>query len=184
MSCADEVLRAPGRHSLRDLIGRIRLRWGHDLFLGAGILCLAFPFFIPAARVASWLVYGGLQPLAFPGLDTGRVLPLWAIVYTFGIWLLIWSPTEEVTYQGYVLPRIEVLSQRWIAVSIVSFWWALQHVFLPFILDWKYVAWRFLAFLPSMIVLTLLYLRIRRLPPFFVAHWSMDTIAIFMTLKL
>jgi hypothetical protein len=34
------------------------------------------------------------------------------------------------------------------------------------------------------VVLTLLYLKIRRLPPFLLAHWSMDTIALFMTLKL
>jgi uncharacterized protein len=170
---------------LRDLIGRVRLRWGHDLWLGAGILCLAFPFFVPGARVATWLAYRGGQPPLFPGMLAGRILPLWAVVYTFAVWLLIWSPTEEMTYQGYVLPRIEALShRRWIAVTIVSFWWALQHVFLPFIPDWKYVVWRFVAFLPSMIVMTLLYLKVRRLPPFFVAHWTMDTIAIFMTLKL
>lgn len=168
---------------LRDLIGSVKLRWGHDLFLGAGIFCLAFPFFIPAARVATWLVYGGGQPPLFEGSLTGRVLPVWGMVYTFGVWLLIWSPTEEMTYQGYVLPRIEALSRSWIAVSIVSFWWALQHVFLPFILDWKYVVWRFLAFLPAMVVMTLLYLKVRRLPAFFLAHWSMDTIAIYMTLK-
>lgn len=170
---------------LRDLIGRVRFRWGHDLWLGAGIFCVVFPFFIPGARVASWLAYGGGQPPLFPGLVGGRILPLWAVVYTFAVWLLIWSPTEEMTYQGYVLPRIAALSRRpWIAVAIVSFWWALQHVFLPFILDWKYVVWRLVAFLPSMIVLTLLYLKVRRLLPFFVAHWAMDTIAIFMTLKL
>ena len=167
---------------LRDLIGRVRFRWGHDLWLGAGILCLTFPFFIPAARVASRLLYGS-QPPMFDGLLAGRILPLWGVVYTFSVWLLIWSPTEEMTYQGYALPRIEALSHhRWIAVTIVSFWWALQHVFLPFILDWKYVVWRFVAFLPSMIVMTLLYLKVRRLPPFFVAHWAMDIVAIFMTL--
>jgi len=170
---------------LRDLIGRVRLRWGRDLWLAAGIFCLAFPFFIPGARVATWLSYGGGQPPLFPGLLVARVLPRWAVVYTFAVWLLIWSPTEEMTYQGYVLPRLATLSRRrWIAVTIVSFWWALQHVFLPFVLDWKYVVWRFVAFLPSMVVMTLLYLKVRRLPPFFLAHWSMDIIAIFMTLKV
>ena len=40
------------------------------------------------------------------------------------------------TYQAYVLPRIQALSGRaWIAVVVVSFWWALQHSFLPFIAD-------------------------------------------------
>jgi hypothetical protein len=169
---------------LRDLIGRVRLRWGRDVFLGAGILLLVFPFFLLAAPAANWLLYGGGQPPAFAGLAAGRVLPLWGVVYSFSIWLLIWSPTEEMTYQGYALSRLEVLFRsRWKAIALVSFWWAIQHPFLPFILDWKYFAWRFLAFLPSMIPLTLLYLKIRRLPPFFLAHWSMDTVALFMTIK-
>ena len=32
----------------------------------------------------------------------------------------------------------------------------------------------FLAFLPLSIAMTLVYLRIRRLPPLIVAHWLMD----------
>jgi len=169
---------------LRDLIGRVRLRWGRDLLLGAGIFVLAFPFFILAAPVVTRLVYAGTPIPNFDGLAASRILPLWAVIYTFSIWLLIWSPTEEMTYQGYALPRLEVLfHSRWKAVALVSFFWALQHPFLPFILDWKFVLWRFLMFLPSMIVLTLLYLKVRRLPPFFLAHWAMDSIAIFMTLK-
>jgi uncharacterized protein len=169
---------------LRDLIGPVRLRWGRDLFLGAGIFLLVFPFFILLAPVVTRLLYGATPLPAFSGLAAGRVLPLWAVVYSFSIWLLIWSPTEEITYQGYALPRLEVLfGSRWKAVALVSFWWAIQHPFLPFILDWKYFAWRFLMFLPSMVVMTLLYLKVRRLPPFILAHWPMDTIALFMTLK-
>ena len=169
---------------IRDLIGRMRLRWGHDLFVGAGIFVLAFPFFMLAAPVVTRLLYGAAPVPMFAGLAAGRVLPLWAVVYSFSIWLLIWSPTEEITYQGYALSRLEVLfGSRCKAVALVSFWWAIQHPFLPFILDWKYFVWRFLMFLPSMFVMTLLYLKIRRLPPFFLAHWSMDTIALFMTIK-
>ena len=170
---------------IRDLIGRVRLRRGHDLFLGAGILVTVFPFFMLAAPLATRLLYGATPIPVFAGLAAGRTLPLWAVVYSFSIWLLIWSPTEEITYQGYALPRLEVLFQsRWKAVALVSCWWAIQHPFLPFILDWKYFLWRFLVFLPPMVVMTLLYLKIRRLPPFFLAHWSMDIIALFITLRL
>jgi hypothetical protein len=170
---------------LRDLIGPVRLRWGHDLFLAVGILCLVFPSFPLAALAANWLLYGGAQPPAFAGLAAGRVLPLWGMIYSFSVWWLIWSPTEEMTYQGYALSRLEVLFEsRWKAIALVGFWWAIQHPFLPFILDRKYVAWRFIAFLPSTIILMLLYLKVRRLPPFILAHWPMDILAAFITLKL
>ena len=172
------------RIRLRDLIGRVHLCWGHDLFLGAAVFVLVFPFFILTAPVVTRLLYGATPLPEFTGLAAGRVLPRWGVIYSLSIWLLIWSPTEEITYQGYALSRLEVLFRsRWKAIALVSFWWAIQHPFLPFILDWKYFAWRFLMFLPSMVVLTLLYLKIRRLPPFFLAHWAMDTIALFMTLR-
>jgi hypothetical protein len=170
---------------LRDLIGRVRLHWGRDVFLGIGMFLLVFPFFILGAASATRIVYGSGQPPSFAGLADARVLPLWGIIYSFSLWWLIWSPTEEMTYRGYAFPRFEVLCRnRGLAIGLVSFWWTLQHVFLPFILDWKLVLWRFLAFLPGVVILLLPSLKIRRLGPFVFAHWPMDVVAVFMTLKL
>ena len=97
---------------------------------------------------------------------------------------LIWSTTEEMTYNGYALPRLEALcGNRWIALAIVGACWALQHSFIPFVLEWRYVVYRFISFLPGDIVFGLLYLRLRRLPPLVVAHWTMDISAILYTLQ-
>jgi len=63
---------------------------------------------------------------------------------------MIWSATEEITYQAYALPRLQALTGRaWVGALIVSFWWALQHSFIPLILDWHYVVWRFLLSCPG-----------------------------------
>ncbi|HTT17993.1 MAG TPA: CPBP family glutamic-type intramembrane protease [Candidatus Sulfotelmatobacter sp.] len=170
---------------LRDLIGRAHLRWGRDLLLGAAFFVLVFPFFILGAASATRIVYGAGQLPSFAGLADARVLPVWAVIYSFSVWWLLWSPTEEMTYRGYAFPRFEVLCRnRAVAIGVVSFWWSLQHVFLPFILDWKLVLWRFLAFLPGVVFLLLPSLKIRRLAPFVFAHWPMDILAVFMTLKL
>jgi hypothetical protein len=169
---------------LRDLIGKIRTRWGHDFFLGLLCLAVIFPFFWIAAAPASRIAFGSPQPNLYPGLLAGRILPLWAVIYSLFIWWPIWSPTEELTYQGYCLPRFIALTRsRWLAVLIVGFWWALQHSFLPFILDWHFVLWRLLAFWPGCTAMMLLYLRIRRLPPIIVAHWAMDLSAVLITIK-
>jgi membrane protease YdiL (CAAX protease family) len=134
--------------------------------------------------LAARLVYGVSQPDVFPGILGGRVLPLWAVIYSFSLWWMIWSPTEEMTYAGYSLPRAQALSGRtWVAVVLVGFWWAIQHSFLPFIPEWRNVVWRFLAFLPGVVVLLFIYLRTRRLAPLIVAHWSMDIIATVMTMR-
>jgi hypothetical protein len=169
---------------LRDLVGPLRWRWGFDLFLGILLLLLVAPCFMLVAKPASLIAFGTPQPYLYPGLLTGRVLPLWSVIYSFSVFLLIWSPTEEITYQGYSLPRIFALSRRrWVAVLFVSFWWSLQHSFIPLIPDWRYIAWRFLAFWPAMIMMTVLYLWLRRLPPLIVAHWALDTFALMITLK-
>jgi membrane protease YdiL (CAAX protease family) len=168
---------------LRDLIGKIR--WTRDPFLGIVWFLVVFPFFWAAAPVSSWLVWGTTQPNLYPGLLTSRTLPLWAVVYSFSVWWMIWSATEEMTYQAYALPRLQALSGRaWVALVLVGFWWALQHCFIPLILDWHYVAWRFLAFLPGVVVMTLIYQRTRRLPPLIFAHYLMDISGILISLKL
>ena len=169
---------------LRDLIGGIRLHWGRDVFVGIGWFLLIFPFFMVGAPLSSKLVYGSTQPNLYPGLLAGRALPLWGVIYSLSLWWIIWSPTEEMTYQAYALPRLQALLGRWwITIPVVSLWWALQHSFFPLILDWHYVAWRFLAFLPGVTVFMLVYLRTRRLPPLIVAHWPMDILAVLITVK-
>jgi membrane protease YdiL (CAAX protease family) len=169
---------------LRGLIGKIRWRRARDFFAGAGCFAVVFWFFLLAAAPSSRLAFGSWQPYLYPGLLTARVLPGWAVIYSLSIWWLIWSPTEEITYQGYVLPRLYAVSgSLWLAVLLVSFWWALQHSFIPFILDWHYVAWRFLAFWPGCGAMVLIYLRTRRLAPLIVAHWLMDISGVLMTIK-
>ncbi len=164
---------------LRDLIGPVRLRHGRDFFLAIGILLVMFPLFVAGAAISDRLI-GHYQP--FPGILDGRVLPLWATIYSFSVWWMIWSPTEELTYTGYALPRLQALGGTWMAVVVVGFWWTIQHPFLPFILDWHNFWWRFVAFLPAIVALVLIYLRLRRLAPLILAHWAMDIAAVLMTL--
>jgi membrane protease YdiL (CAAX protease family) len=64
----------------------------------------------------------------------------------------------------------------------VVFGWALQHIALPFIFDWPYLIWRFLAFVPGVLLFVLVYRRTRRLPPLIVAHWPMDIAAVVFTI--
>ncbi len=170
--------------TLRDLIGPIHLRYGRDIFLGVLVFLLVFPFFVVGGLLACKLIYGAYQVDAFPGILGGRILPLWAVIYSHAFWWIIWSPTEEITYNGYLLPRIQALSKRtWVAVVLVGFFWAIQHSFLPFLPEWKNFVWRFIAFVPGVIVFSLIYLRIRRLGPLILAHWAMDVIATFMTMR-
>jgi len=167
---------------LRDLIGPIRMRHGRDLLMGLGILVLAYPCAMAGSYLAQILVYGSLAktPVAF--VLQFHALPIWATVYSLTVWWVIQSATEEMTYNGYVLPRLEALTGRtWIAFLIVLFWFSAQHCMFPFIPDWRYVAYRSLMMLPLVLFIMLVYLRIRRLSPLILAHWPMDLGVAIMT---
>jgi hypothetical protein len=167
---------------LQDLVGPIRLRWGRDLFFGLGILVIAWPCAMAGSCLAQMLVYGSpaKTPVAF--VLQSHALPLWATVYSLTVWWVIQSAAEEMTYQGYVLPRLEALTGRtWIAFSIVLFWWSVQHCMLPFVPDWRFVAYRSLMMVPILVFCMAVYLRIRRLSPLNIGHWPMDLGVAIMT---
>ena len=167
---------------LRDLIGPIRMRWGHDLWFGLGLLILSIPLFWAGGHLAVWLVYGSMAKAPMEFVMQRHTLPLWGTVYSLTVWWIIQSATEEMTYNGYVLPRLQALTGRtWVAISITGFWFAAQHFMIPFVPDWRYVAYRFVMFLPLLLTMMLVYLRIRRLAPLIIAHWPMDVAAAIMT---
>ena len=135
-----------------------------------------------ASYGARRLLYNSSPQNSSAYLIHGHTLPIWAMVYGLSFWWVIWSPTEEITYQGYALPRLEALTgHTWVAFLIVGFFWTAQQCALPFIPDWRYLLFRFLTFLPGVLILILFYLRTRRVTPLIVAHWPMDIAAALMT---
>ena len=167
---------------ISDLLSFDKSKIGWDLLIGLGIIVIVFPLaIITGSLIASYTVYGTLQPVLPPGNPMTRTLPLWAALYSKMFWWIISASTEELIYQGYALPRLQVLFGRtWPAVLWVGFGWALQHSFLPFI-NLKYAIFAFLLFFPLTIALQLIYLRVKRLFPLIIGHWGMDCIStIFM----
>lgn len=166
---------------LRDLLGPIRLRWGRDIFLGLGCYLIIFPFHM-AGGYSSQRFFYAAQPNPADFIVHSHALPLWATIYSLAVMWVVNAPVEEMTYQAYVLPRLQALTGRaWIAVSVVAFFWAAQHCALGFTPDLRSLACRFCAFLPGTLVAIAIYVRVRRLAPLIVAHWLMDLGAVLMT---
>jgi membrane protease YdiL (CAAX protease family) len=160
---------------LADLIGLDKSKLKKDLLMGLGAFLLFPIVMISGAMLSGLLVYGSLQP-ALPPEVMAKSLPLWAALYARLLWWPVWSVTEELTYNGYVLPRLRKLfgGRAWPAVIVVGLVWAVQHSFLPFIPDARVFLSLFLQMVPLTMVMQLVYLRFRRLPPVILAHWGMD----------
>ena len=174
---------------LIDLFGIDRSRLGHEALWGLSYFIILFPIVVGGgATLAVWLVYRTTHvtpAMLAPGLVSQRQLPRWAVYYSLSVFWLVWSPTEEVFYQAYCAARLKALTGKtWVTVTVVGFWWAFQHSLFPLVFDWRLILFRFLQFLPLVIVIQLIYLRVRNLPRMIFMHWPMDLLAALMTLKL
>lgn len=164
--------------TLRSLIGKIRWRHGRDLWTGLGFFLLLFPLFVVGGMLSNALVYGSFTLGPHATGSAYHPFPLWGIIYSLLVWWVVWTPTEQMTYQGYALPRLCALTgHNWMAMVIVGFWWTLQHGFLPFVPDWRVTIWRCVMVAPGLIAMMVVYLRTRRLPLMIVAQWPMDIVA-------
>lgn len=159
---------------LIDLIGIVKSKLLTDIPRGLGLFLLIFPVTIFGGGMLAMLIaYGQLNPV-FPENTYIRTLPLLALLYSRILWWPIWSATEEMTYNGYALPRLIAMTKStWLSVAIVSFFFAIQHSFLM-LAGFQFGLYMFITFVPLTIAMQLAYLRIRRLPPLIVAHWLMD----------
>jgi hypothetical protein len=166
---------------IRNLVGPINRR---AALTGFGYFFIVFPVSVAGTLLSSWAFYRSLQPPMPIEEVVARHLPLWAQLYSIVLFPTIWSPTEELTYNGYLAPRINLISgRRWVTFTLVGFCWAAQHCFLPLVLDWRFVVWRFFAFVPGVLTLMIIYTRAKHLTPVILAHWLMDMIAAITTLS-
>lgn len=155
---------------LFDLVGFERSRFVRDVLLGLALIPASLVFIFGGTYAAGWIVYGAVQQPYFLG-----GLPLWASLYGVLVFPFLWGLTEQMTYNGYLLPRFQVLSRSTsVAVAVVAFVWAMQHSFMPLTFGAKFMEYRLLASVPNSLFETLLYLRLRRVVPFAVAHALMD----------
>jgi membrane protease YdiL (CAAX protease family) len=159
---------------LLDLVGIVKSKLLTDIPRGLGLFLVIFPVTIfGGGMLAMSIAYGQLNP-AFPENTYIRTLPLLALLYSRILWWPIWSATEEMTYNGYALPRLIAMTKStWLSVAIVSFFFALQHSFLM-LAGFQFGLYMFITFVPLSVAMVLAYLRLRRLPPLIVAHWLMD----------
>lgn len=177
------LTRREGIHLL-DLIGLVKSRLKTEIPLGVGIFMIVFPVTVfGGGMLAMWITYGGLTPV-FPENTYIRTLPLLAVLYSRILWWPLWSATEEITYNGYALPRlIAQTKSTGLSVLIVCFFFSIQHSFLM-LADFRYGLYMFFTFVPLTIAMELIYLRLRRLPPLIVAHWLMDLSSVMLMLQV
>jgi len=155
-----------------------------DLKSGILVYILIFPVIgLLYSMGIGYLLFNESTLNSITGQLAERTLPNWAFYYSVFIWWVIWSTTEEITYQAYSLPRLLSKYGQVKTLLFIGFFWALQHSFLPLIFDWRYFFWRLLSFFPLVVGLMIAYMKIGRITPVIIAHALMDINAAYWTFK-
>jgi hypothetical protein len=104
----------------------------------------------PLVFMPNFVIGNMLWGSAQVGADLSfRALPVWTAVGLLIVFPVTQALAELTTYFGYVMPRLEkIMQNRMVPFIITSIVLALQHVFLPLLIDWKFVIWRALMFIP------------------------------------
>ncbi|MCR5517017.1 MAG: CPBP family intramembrane metalloprotease [Lachnospiraceae bacterium] len=119
--------------------------------------------------LSGFVCYGTIQPEVSMRL-VAPILPFFAMANCL---LLPITATlaEDGLYLGCGTSRIE---NKYAAVIVPSFFYALQHCFIPTIFDVRYMVYRFLSFLPLTVIFCLYYQKKRSPLPVMISHGLLD----------
>lgn len=157
----------------RQLLPRFRFRT--DALTGLGYAAILLVVGGAGGSAIGFAIYGAPPP------NPMSPMPAWGMVYGVLLWPLLWGFTEELTYNGYLVPRLEALTGKtWLAFVLVVLMWAVQHVAMPLRLDADFLLYRALSPLPAVSAATLLFLRYRRFGALMFAHALVDSLSVLL----
>lgn len=142
-----------GKTKPKQIVGMIFL----VLFVGMGGMYLA-----------GFICYGVI-PYAAPMMIAP--IPLWLAIINVPLLPVTTAFAEDGLYLGCGVNQIK---NKYAAVLVPAFFFALQHSFIPTLFDLRYIIYRFLSFLPLTIILCHNYYKKRNPLPIMVGHAVID----------
>ncbi len=126
--------------------------------------------------LSGFLCYGVI-PYAAPMM----IAPIPAVLAIINVLLLPVSTAfaEDGLYLGCGVNQLE---NKYAAVIIPAFFYALQHCFIPTLFDARYIVYRFISFLPCSLVLCWYYYKKRNPVPIMLGHAIIDVATVMQIL--
>lgn len=118
--------------------------------------------------LAGFVCYGVI-PYAAPMMIAP--IPLWLAILNVVVLPVTTAFAEDGLYLGCGVNQIK---NKYTAIFVPAFFFALQHSFIPTLFDAKYIAYRFLSFLPLTIILCWHYQKHRNPLPIMIGHAIID----------
>lgn len=169
------VFNAEGKRYI-EAIGFSRATVKTDLLWFFGSSLIGMPIAAAPMNILGAAIFG--DPM-IPTFMLFQPLPAWALALSFLFPLTI-AFAELPTYFGYVMPRLaDQLKNGWLAWLIASLMLAVQHMFLPLMLDGRFILWRLGMYLPfALFAGFMIKLRPSLLPYYMIVHALIDISAV------
>lgn len=118
--------------------------------------------------LAGALCYG-----EFPYLAPMMIAPISPYLAILNVFILPITTTiaEDGLYLGY---GVNSFSSKWTAIFIPAFFYALQHSFIPTIIDMQFITYRFLSFFPLTIWICFQYYKGSSISYIMAGHWILN----------
>lgn len=118
--------------------------------------------------LAGFVCYGVI-PYAAPMMIAP--IPLWLAIINVLVLPISTAFAEDGLYLGCGVNQIK---NKYTAILVPAFFFALQHSFIPTLFDVRYIIYRFLSFLPLTIILCWHYYKHRNPLPIMIGHAIID----------
>lgn len=133
-----------------------------------GMIFLVILIGMGGMYLAGFICYGVI-PYAAPMLIAP--IPPWLAIINVLVLPVSTAFAEEGIYLGCGVNQIK---NKYVAILVPAFFFALQHSFIPTLFDIRYIIYRFLSFLPLTIILCWYYHKHRNPLPIMVGHAVID----------
>lgn len=160
--------------SFRELIHYQEGKTKAKQIIGISVLVLALG--MTGMYMAGYFCYG-IIPYAAPMMIAP--IPAWLAVINVAILPVTTAFAEDGLYLGCGVNQIQ---NKYLAVTVPAFFFALQHSFIPTLFDLKYIIYRFLSFLPLTLILCWYYYKKRNPLPIMVGHAIIDVATVLQIL--
>ncbi|MDE6389278.1 MAG: hypothetical protein K2L82_15930 [Lachnospiraceae bacterium] len=139
-----------------------------NFFKGFLIIVMMLAIGIGGMYLAGGLCYG-----EFPYFAPMMIVPIAPYLAVLNIFILPLTTTiaEDGVYLGY---GVNSFTSKWAAILIPAFFYALQHSFIPTILDMNFIVYRFLSFLPLTIWICFQYYKGTSISYIMTGHWILN----------
>lgn len=126
--------------------------------------------------LSGFICYGKLPYLA-PMM--AAPIPLILAIINFIVLPLTVSFAEDGLYLGC---GVNSFKNKYLAILVSAFFYALQHSFIPVLFDFKFIVYRFLSFLPLTIIFCYYYYKKKNPVPMMIGHTIVEIASVVLVL--